>query len=57
MHHREQIRDLARGGKRCQKGHRQTVGNAKKRRIINHSAIFSGLFFQSKHIFAIFVPN
>ena len=35
----------------------QTVGNAKKRRIINHSVIFGGLFFQSKHIFAIFVPN
>ena len=57
MHHRKQIRDLARRRKKCRKSYRQTVGNAKKRRIINHSAIFSGLFFQSKHIFAIFVPN
>mgnify|MGYP000358653297 CR=1 FL=1 len=50
MHHREQIRDLARGGKRCQKGHRQTVGNAKKRRIINHSAILAAYSF-SQSIF------
>ena len=49
----EQIHDLARGGKRCQKGHRQTVGNAKKRRIINHSVILAAYSFQSKHIFAL----